>query len=486
MAPYQWTPIKEPTEPNLLAMEDRPAFEALWNRQRLRLERHGALKPFWDRMGRWWAIETGVIERLYDLSMGTTMVLVERGLDASLIPHGEGSMPPQALVQILEDHQAALGGVMDLIGGTRALSVSWIKELHSLFTRHQETTEAIDQFGRFVRVPLLRGEFKKTLNNPLRPDGAIHEYAPPAHVEAEMDRMVEIYHRLPQNLPEVRSAWLHHAFTQIHPFQDGNGRVARALASIDYLKVGLFPVLVRREDRDTRYIPALEAADSGDLKPLVEFLWSRVQDVLTRAISEAEQVVSGADSLHSILQAASAKSRDRLQGESQARNEMARRIESLATAAGIRIKEKFEQSLVNQVPNLRVFIDPAPQDSKHWFASQILRVAKKHGYWADFHEPRTWVKLRIKNGGTTDLVITLHFVGNPSPGTCAAALFLNHRDPMTPELVGQEPPETVMDIPTMPHLLLSPDENPKAQEHRFLDWVDRAITIGLAHWTRYL
>ena len=485
MASYRWTPIKEIPDPKLLAMEDRPAFEALWGRQRQRLERHGVLKPFWDRMGRWWAIETGVIERLYDLSVGTTMVLVERGLDATLIPHGEASMPPHALVQILEDHQAALGGVMDLIGGTRELSVSWIKELHALFTRHQETTEAVDQFGRFVRVPLLRGEFKKAPNNPRRSNGETHEYAPVDHVEAEMDRMVEIYHQLPVDLPEVRSSWLHHAFTQIHPFQDGNGRVARALASIDYLKAGLFPVLVRREDRDALYLPALEAADAGDLKPLVSFLWSRVQDVLTRAISEAEQVVSGADSLQSILQAAGAKSRDRREGEVQARAAMADRIESLAVSAGGRIDEKFKQILTSQVPNLRVFADVASQESKHWFATQILRVAKKHGYWADFHEPRTWVKLRIKNGGTTDLVITLHFVGNPSPGTCAAALFLNHRDPMTPELADQEPPETVMDIPSVPHLLLSPDEDPKAQEHRFLDWVDRAVTIGLAHWTRY-
>jgi hypothetical protein len=414
------------------------------------------------------------------------MVLVERGLDASLIPHGDSSMPPQALVQILEDHRAALDGVMDLIGGTRALSVGWIKELHALFTRHQETTEAVDPFGRFVRVPLLRGEFKKTPNNPRRPTGEVHEYAPPEHVESEMDRMVELYNGLPDYLPEVRSAWLHHAFTQIHPFQDGNGRVARALASIDYLKAGLFPVLVRREDRDGSYLPALESADRGDLKPLVEFLWSRVQDVLTRAISEAEQVVSGSDSLQSVLVAAGAKSRDRRQESVQARQEMAARIERLAAAAKTRLVERFQPRLTAQVQNLRVYVDTAGDDSRHWFSGQILRLAKKNGYWADFHEPRTWAKLRIRDGGTTDLVVTLHFVGNPSPGTCVAALFLSHRDPLTPEQAGQEPPETVMDVPLIPHLLLTPDEDTNDQERRFLDWLDRAMTLGLAHWTRYL
>ena len=36
--------------------------------------------------------------------------------------------------------------------------------------------------------------------------------------------------------PEVEAAWLHHRFTQIHPFQDGNGRIARALATLIFVK----------------------------------------------------------------------------------------------------------------------------------------------------------------------------------------------------------------------------------------------------------
>jgi Fic family protein len=61
---------------------------------------------------------------------------------------------------------------------------------------------------------------------------------------------------------------LHHAFTQIHPFEDGNGRVARALASLIFLKPSWFPVVVTRDDRE-KYIEALERADSGELRPLV-------------------------------------------------------------------------------------------------------------------------------------------------------------------------------------------------------------------------
>ena len=69
---------------------------------------------------------------------------------------------------------------------------------------------------------------------------------------------------------EVEAAWLHHRFTQIHPYQDGNGRVARALASLMFIKAGWFPVVVTRDDRP-RYIDALEVADEGDLRSLISF-----------------------------------------------------------------------------------------------------------------------------------------------------------------------------------------------------------------------
>lgn len=72
------------------------------------------------------------------------------------------------------------------------------------------------------------------------------------------------------------TAWLHHRFTQIHPFQDGNGRVARTLASLIFIRQGLFPIVITRNDRQ-EYINASEAADSGDLTRLIN-LFSRLQE----------------------------------------------------------------------------------------------------------------------------------------------------------------------------------------------------------------
>ena len=58
--------------------------------------------------------------------------------------------------------------------------------------------------------------------------------------------------------PPLVAAWLHHRFAQIHPFQDGNGRVTGALVSWHLVQHGYLSMGVTRHDRND-YIDALEA-----------------------------------------------------------------------------------------------------------------------------------------------------------------------------------------------------------------------------------
>jgi Fic family protein len=105
-----------------------------------------------------------------------------------------------------------------------------------------------------------------------------------------MENLVRMYRDAEgTHTAEVKAAWLHHRFTQIHPFQDGNGRVARALATLVFLREGLFPLVVRDSDRK-EYIGALETADSNNLGPLVAFFASRQREAILRAIGLEQQV----------------------------------------------------------------------------------------------------------------------------------------------------------------------------------------------------
>src|SRR5260370_27792561 len=145
---------------------------------------------------------------------------------------------------------------MDCFANNRVLTKSLIHELHAILTRHQDTTAAVDQFGNRREIPLLRGKFKEQPNNPKRPDGSMHEYCPPIHVDSEVDNLLSWMSEYGGEDPIILAASVHHHFTQIHPYQDGNGRVARALTTLILLRADLLPLVIDR-DLKAEYIKAL-------------------------------------------------------------------------------------------------------------------------------------------------------------------------------------------------------------------------------------
>lgn len=70
--------------------------------------------------------------------------------------------------------------------------------------------------------------------------------------------------------PPLAATVVHSWLTIIHPFQDGNGRVARLLANLVLLRSGWPTLIIRSTDR-IQYIDALAASDeAGDLLPLFD------------------------------------------------------------------------------------------------------------------------------------------------------------------------------------------------------------------------
>lgn len=128
-------------------------------------------------------------------------------------------------------------------------------------------------------------------------DSTLLEYTPPEHVESQMERLLKLYEETDGEHPVTRAAWLHHRFIRIHPFEDGNGRVARALTLLVLLRARYAPLVVDRTQRGT-YLEALDQANAGDLRDLIR-LFARLEIVALRSELErpAEPTAEGAGAL---------------------------------------------------------------------------------------------------------------------------------------------------------------------------------------------
>ena len=220
------------------------------------------------------------------------------GFAEELITRSNTNIEPSRLIDLLRDQEAAVQLVIDCVAKNRELTKGLIHELHAILTRHQDTTTAVDQFGRRLEIPLVQGKYKEQPNNPRRPEGTIHEYCPPIHVDAEMDHLVQWLSDYRDDDPVIVGAWAHHRFTQIHPYQDRNGRVSRALTTMILLRAGLLPLVIDL-DLGVEYLNSLESADLGDLAPIASMFARLERNAILQALSvDADAEISHQQSLN--------------------------------------------------------------------------------------------------------------------------------------------------------------------------------------------
>jgi Fic family protein len=100
----------------------------------------------------------------------------------------------------------------------------------------------------------------------------------PPRAQAVPDAMTALFDLIEQEPePSVRAVLGHWFFGYIHPYPDGNGRMARFLMNAMLASGGYPWTVVRVEDR-TRYLAALESASvEMDVQPFARFIAERVQ-----------------------------------------------------------------------------------------------------------------------------------------------------------------------------------------------------------------
>lgn len=225
------------------------------------------------------AFDTGALEGLYDTDRGFTMsVAMQSALwEAALDQKGPN------VKALFQSQLNAYDYILDFATRAVPIAEAWIRELHAQICEAQESYRVWTEVG-WQEQPLPKGEYKHLPNHVLLADGSFHSYAPVDMTPTEMFRFCQEL-RTPQFLdahPVLQASYAHYGFVVIHPFADGNGRVARALGSVFTFRAESVPLLMLVDTRKD-YLAALRAADTGDYESFIAFTMERALDAIQMA-----------------------------------------------------------------------------------------------------------------------------------------------------------------------------------------------------------
>lgn len=191
----------------------------------------------------------------------------------------------------MKAHDLGIEHVRTLAAGqARLLSESDIRDLNRIILKEPYWKAAETADGQPTRKQIIPGQYKTTPNNVRLPNGEKFFFASVEDTPARMSALVaDIRSELekPTLHPVTFAAKLHHEFVVIHPFDDGNGRVARLLVNYTLLRNGYLPVIVPTEDKKN-YLAALQQADSGDPTALIRYFATLTEKSLRLGIKAAK------------------------------------------------------------------------------------------------------------------------------------------------------------------------------------------------------
>jgi Fic family protein len=183
----------------------------------------------------------------------------------------------------------------------RMLSENFIRELnHTILVRDFYKTSKNGDFRYKINV----GIYKTRPNSVITPTGELFDYASPEETPALMSDLVAWYRDEEQRgklKAEELAALFHYRYIRIHPFEDGNGRIARLLVNYILLRNN-YPMLVIRTDDRQNYLKTLHQCDllTGKIpydgahatlqqaKPLTGYISAIVENKLTTLIQLAK------------------------------------------------------------------------------------------------------------------------------------------------------------------------------------------------------
>ena len=186
-------------------------------------------------------------------------------------------------------HNEAINWIIDVLKEERALTENFIRQIHKLLLKEPYEVKAITTEGKETKRMIEVGQYKTAPNHVLTKTGEIFRFATPEETPALMHDLLSWYEKEKETKDKnaiILAAEFHYKFIRIHPFDDGNGRLARILMNFILMSKGYPPVVIKTEDKEN-YFNVLQLADAGQFTPFVDY-------ITTNLIHSMELMIKGA------------------------------------------------------------------------------------------------------------------------------------------------------------------------------------------------
>ena len=143
------------------------------------------------------------------------------------------------------------------------LTQNFIRTLHKTLLREDYTVYHDLPGGVQTSYTVHAGTYKTRPNSVITRYGDRFEYASPEETASLMTDLVDWYNEAEQEgklSPVELAALFHYRYIRIHPFEDGNGRIARLMVNF-ILSRHDYPMIVVRSRKKSEYLEALHQAD---------------------------------------------------------------------------------------------------------------------------------------------------------------------------------------------------------------------------------
>ena len=187
----------------------------------------------------------------------------------------------------MRGHNEALKKLEDIVHQDLNITEKLIKEFHKIIVVEPYDGEA----------EINPGEYKTMPNYLYSPTGERIDFEPPLEVPRLLNELINWLnnHIDPPKRkkkkydlhPLLIACGFHVRFIQIHPFGDGNGRMARILMNLVLMLCGYVPAVIKLEKRKEYYI-ALNQSTLENMEPLAEFVAEECIQSLEMAVKAAK------------------------------------------------------------------------------------------------------------------------------------------------------------------------------------------------------